>query len=479
MKKIRTLFLSLLLLVCCLLPAGKAEAASARRLFTLVINDGFVSQNVPVYQYSDGTVAAKKSLRTLSVYAGAKQAAVSIKEKTAYYKNMAKSIVYKKSAALSAATKLSFTVKQKDGSRKTFQIKLIRPAMPKITALTASPSVSAGWLPSASSKLSVKLKFGSSVAVKAYYKVKDSSGKLVYSKVLGTRKSGTYTNSWDGKPSSGNEAGLSSTEYVPAGAYKLTGYLRYTVGGKNKYIKKTTEVTVKKNTDSGIGTTPGDTENTDKAWSWKVYLAGNDTLDYLAEVICRQVLTDGMTELERARAIYNWCASNLKYDRGDVSMNGTGKAYMDIKSAKAKAAIKAYGKQIDAMVSSGKASVNSRDNYFGTSAGMVAIRTDWAGGGLVLRKGDCLIMSIVYITLCRHAGLTVDLVENDSSAGHHFWNVIQIGGKYYMADVNQASSSFLLRGTKFFYSYPLYSTVLKTSQYAIAKKVSASDCPGR
>ena len=47
-------------------------------------------------------------------------------------------------------------------------------------------------------------------------------------------------------------------------------------------------------------------------------LTGDDTLDYLAETICQQVLTNGMSETERARALYTWCGKNLTYRSGSA-----------------------------------------------------------------------------------------------------------------------------------------------------------------
>lgn len=492
--------------VCCLLPAREAQAATAKKLFSIVVNDGFVSQTVPVYQYteSNGTnyVAAKKTLRTLPVYAGAKTVKISISGKTSLYKNTFKSISYKKSAALSSSTSLTFTLKQKDGKRKTAVLKLQRPAMPKISSLKTSPTSSAGFTPGNYSRMSVKVSTRSSVAVKAYYKIKNSSGKVVYQKTLGTKKNVNYTAYWDGKPSKGNAAGLSTTDYVPAGTYKLTAFLQYTVGGKNKFISKTVTVKVKnsgssqENNSQDNTSQNGDTQNGGstgaslqaKNWSWKVTLTGDDTVDYLAETICQKVLTNNMTEAARAKALYTWCGKNITYSK-DFSIADK----IDVSSETAKAAVASYGKQADTQIATGKAVINNADTYFPkSSAGMQKTRIGWATKGLSKWRGDCLIMSLSYEILCRHAGITANIVENSlksgASPGHHFWNVVQIGGKYYYADVNQATESyrtgglrydFFLRGTQYYYQHQLYSSVLQTTKYKIAKSVSADDCPDR
>ena len=477
-KKSAGFICMLLLAICCLLPATEAQAA-AKKLFSLVINDGFVSQTVPVYQFTSGStsyVAAKKSLRTLPVYAGSKKVTISIKGKTSLYKSTFKSITYKKKATLSKNTTLKYTLKKRNGGKETFQVKLTRPSMPKISSLNVPSKFTTGG----SNRLTVKLK--------ASYKIKNSKGKVVYSKTLGTKKSCTYTAFWNGKPSAKNAAGLPASEYVPAGTYKLTAYLKYTVGGKSKNIKKTVSFKVKagkvQETDETDPTADG--SFTAKNWSWKVGLTGDDTLDYLAEVVCQQVLTNGMSETARAKALYTWCGKNLTYQSGAPKLTGSGKNYMDITSSQAKAAIASYGKQADSQISSGKAAVNVKDNYF-SSSGLQKTKINWGKAAFVKRYGDCLIMSLTYETLCRHAGLTVDIVENDGSAGHHFWNVVRIGSAYYYADVNQFTESwkngntnyaFFLRGTRYCNQYGLYSTVKQTNKYKIAKSVSTTDCPG-
>lgn len=485
-KKSAGLICMLLLVICCLFPAGEAQAA-AKKLFSLVINDGFVSQTVPVYQFTSGNstyVAAKKSLRTLPVYAGSKKVTVSIKGKTSLYKKTFKSITYKKKATLSKNTTLKYTLKTRKGKKETFTVKLTRPSMPKITSLTVPSTFTTGG----SRRLTVKVRTSAGVAVKATYKVKNSKGKVVYSKTLGTRKSCIYTAFWNGKPSAKNAAGLPTSQYIPAGNYKVMAYLKYTVGGKSKTISKTVKLKVKsgQSQTSSSGSSQNNTALGTKNWSWKVGLTGDDTLDYLAETICQQVLTNGMSETERARALYTWCGKNLTYRSGAPKLTGSGKNYMDISSSQAKEAIAAYGKQADSLIASGKAAVNVKDNYF-KSSGLQKTKINWGKAAFVKRYGDCLIMSLTYETLCRHAGLTVDIVENDGSAGHHFWNVVRIGGSYYYADVNQFTESwksgnanygFFLRGTRYCYQYGLYSTVKQNSKYKIAKSVSAADCPG-
>ena len=502
----------ILLAVFCLVPTREAQAATAKKLFTITINDGFVSQQVPVYQYTETNgsfyVAAKKTLRTLPVYAGAKTAAISISGKTSLYTSTYKSVTYKKKVTLSSTTSLNLTLKTKGGAKKTMTVKLTRPSMPSISSLSVSPSSGTGFTPGNYSRLSVKLNMKSTVAVRAYYKIKDSKGKVVYQKDLGTRKSTNYTAYWEGKPSQGNQSGLSTSDYVPAGTYKLTAYLQYTVGGKNKYISKTVTVKVKaassgengnadnSGTDNGNSNTGSSDSSAFQAanWNWKITLSGDDTLDYMVETICQEVLTNNMSEIQRAKALYSWCDKNLTHIYTNIDVSAS-QAKVD--QVAASAACVSYAKQADTQIAAGKAVVNWTDGYFGSSekSSLKTIKRNWIKAGLIQKRGNCLVMASIYQTLLRHAGIEAHIVENDSSAGHHFWNVVKIGSGYYYTDVDRTTYdsvlsdsdyTYFLRGTDFFYKEKLYSTVAVNKKnssgeyrYAIAKQVSAADCPGR
>ena len=491
-----------LLMICCLFPAGETQAATAKRLFSLVVNDGFVEQTIPVYRYTSGNssyVAAKKSLRTFYVYAGSKSVSVKITGKTALYKKLYKSLTYKKKAALSATTSLNYTVKSRNGKKETFQLKLLRPSMPKVTSLSVSPNSSTGFTPGNYNRMSVKLKTSAKVAVKTYFKITNSNGKLVYTKVLGTKKSASFTDYWDGRPSAKNAAGLSASDYVPAGRYTLTAWLQYQVGGRNKYIKKSVPVTVKGQSSSENGgdkkdEKPANSSFQAKNWNWTVQLSGDDTLDYLAEVVCQQVLTNSMSEVERAKALYTWYGKNIVYKRGSAPSSKDGqKSYMDVTSESAKAAIAAYGKQADAMIAQGRAVVNVKDNLYPTKGYSVSRKISVSTWNLVKRYGDCIVMAGTYETLLRHAGISADLILNTlksgESPGRHCWNIVKIGGKYYYADANQITNSyetsghlgytFFLGGTDTFYQYKLYSTVQTNVTLVKPSQVSKKDCPGK
>lgn len=493
MKRIKTgLICMFLLFVCCFIPGERAEAATtAKKLFTFKISDGSVTQSVPIYEYKeddgDVYVAAKKTQQTLQMTATAKTAKFTITGKTSYFKKNYKSILYIKKVTLTTSKGLNLKVKTKTGELRAFKLGLLRPGITalKVDSTTFTPG---------SSKLKVQLNMKSATALKAYYKIKDKSGKVVYQKTLGTRKSTNYTTYWSGKPSKGNKAGLSTAGYVPAGTYKLTGYVEYKVGSKTRYISKTVTIKVKKSATSGSTGTNTSTDTSAfkaKNWNWQVILSGDDTLDYMVEKICQEILNNDMTEIQRARAIYTWCDKNLYHIYTNINVNTS---LSKVNALAASSEVAAYAAQVDTQLNTGKATVDSSDGYFATKSTQ-KIKLNWLKAGLTQYQGNCLVMASINQTLLRHAGIDAYIVENTGSAGHHFWNVVKIGGKYYYTDVDRtvydralsdSDYTYFLRGTNAFYKEKLYSTVAvnkKTKagayRYRIANSVSAGDCPNR
>lgn len=483
----------LLLLVCCLIPGETVQAATkAKRLFTFKISDGSVTQKAQVYEYTeddgDVYVAVKPAQQTLTMTAGAKTAKFTVTSKTSHFKKNYKSLSYIKKVTLTTGKTLNLKVKTKTGVQRAYKLKLLQPGISalKISETTFTPG---------SSKLKVQLNMKSITPLKAYYKIKNSSGKVIYQKTLGTRKSTNYTTYWSGKPSKGNKAGLSVSEYVPAGTYKLTGYVEYKVGSKTKYISKTVTIKVKKTTSV---TKPNTNVNTDtsafkaKNWKWKVTLSGDDTLDFMVEKVCQELLTNEMSEIQRAKVLYNWCDKNLTHIYTNITVKNS---QSKVDAITASAACISYANQIDTQLATGKADVDISDGYFGKNS---STKKNWIKAGMTQKKGNCLVMAAIYQTLLRHAGIDAYIMENtlpSGGGGHHFWNTVKIGNQYYYCDidmttygagVSDAEYTWFLRGTKFFYKENRYKTVAVNQKnksgeyrYRIANSVSAADCPGR
>ena len=464
----------LILILCCMFPRG-AQAATAKKLFSLKISDGAVTKTVPVYQYkaSDGTITvdAKKSMRSITVSALAKNLSVSVADKKSVYVKNYRSVTYMRTPSLVTGTKvLKYFVKTKEGKVHTFEIKANRPALPSVSSLKADVSSSGFKVGSGSLKITLKTK--AQVACKTTIRIKNSAGKTVYTKVLGKKPSGTFTLNWSGKPSSGNKAGLSVSSYVPAGTYKIVAYVKYVYGKVSKVATKSIKVAVK-------DASGNDASSNFKAasWNWKVVLTGNEKVDYLCELICQKTIKNGMSDVQKAKALYTWLGKHVMWTK---QRNVADK--IDVSSEAGLAAVKAYKTQSDNLVAAGKATVDC--NIYG--------KAQFALTALSKGRGDCWNMSDAYVALLRHAGIfagTVGHTAVGGSAMGHYWTIVKISGKYYYADVNQYSNSYyqqgitnnyyyFLCGSNSCYNLALYNTV-NTSKYPLAKQVSKTDCPGR
>ena len=489
MKKKKLFQILMLVMILTVLFSGTASAKmTAKKLFTLNYKDGYQTISVPVYEYKENgkiTINAKRGMRTITLSTGVKNVTVSLTGKTSYYKSKYKSVRYANKVTMTASKALSYQVKKKDGGSLSFKVTAKRAAKPAIKALTLSAGVSKAFT-TGSGKISMSLKANATVSIKASIIVTDSNKKQVYSSKTLTGKGGTYKFTWNGKAASGNKAGLKAGSYVPTGTYTVTGYVKYQAGTKWLSVKKA--VTCKVTTAAPSSDKKEETVSTGETWNWKCYLTGDDTLDYLAETICRSVLKNGMSETARAKALFEWCM-RFTYANG---VNSAGGAWsrtadkIDITSADAKAAIAAYGKSADALIASGKASINNENTYF-TGSSLQKFRLEVGTKMLSKQIGDCLCMALAYEILCRHAGMNAGIIENSKSSGqsgHHFWNAVCVGGSYYFCDVNQAvyekGYTYFLRGKTFMNKSGLYNHYKNNSaNMALVNKVVNSDCPTR
>ncbi len=465
----------------------KAEAAGTR-LFTVQISDGYTKTLVPVYETvsASGTASLKADIDALTVNPASKKVTAKIVKRSSHYKaNYTSVSVTKKAALASASASKKLTVKAVSASGTAYKcrITVTRPAEPAIASVTPkSKSVTLG------SRLSFTVKTTTKVPVKLVMKVTNGSA-TVLKKTAGssTNENQKFIWYWDGKNKSG--------EYVQAGTYKVTAYLSYQNGKKTKTVKKSTKVTVtEKTTNTADNTAAADGTKSSKTWDWKVMVTGDSTVDYLAEYICQQVLTPGMTEVQRAKALYTYSSTNwtsLRTNTWNSAVKAGAKAKIDISSSAAKKRIKAYKQQVDQMIAAGTAEVNT--------SGSVTFAANNTKTAMVMRTGDCLNMARMYQVLCRHAGLDSDILQNGLAGSdplHHFWNVVKIGSSWYECDPRMAflrKEGFVhfLRGTKFMESINLkegngtddvrrYGSISSKAAYqAVYKKVSKADCPGR
>ena len=477
--------LVLLTLTLLFYPSVKAQAATqTTKLFTIRLMDGSSTQKVKVYEYNNGTttyVKAVKGKRTIKVIEDATSVSAEIYGKTAYFKANYQDITNPDDFLLTAtATKANFVLQGNDGAVRKFTIKLKKTPDAKASkVVSVKSSKNAFKTDGKKTKISVKV---SAPAYKStvWYTVSNSMGETVYTSSKKTGYGKTYSWKWNGKPSSKNEAGLSSAGYAPTGTYDVTAYVKYKSAGVTR--TRSMEYELDLQNAFGEATLAAYTNiagNT--TWGWKMIVTGNNKVDYAAEMVCRSVLKPGMTEIQRAKALYLWCGQHFKrtgtsykQDRFNITMNAD--------------AIKAYGVQVAAYIKSGDAVKGKKDSV-GTSA------TSYLNA-LTTQQGDCYTMARLLEVLLRHAGINADIIQNAYQNGgpianKHGWTVAYVGGAWYEIDGRWPTKDFFpskdMRMKMFLVgektakkTHPLYTSYKNTTaNMAIANKLSKTDCPGR
>lgn len=297
--------------------------------------------------------------------------------------------------------------------------------------------------------------------VRTYVKIYNKSGKLVASsgKLVGNQTAWT----WDCTAAAGNKAGLPTAELVPKGSYRARITAKFHYKKRSYTHRKYLWIKVRKKAE---GAAPPDTGLIPQnSWPWQVYLTGKDEVDFLADVVCQQVLTPSMSEYERAKALFLWTQKNLPH----VAGWGSGTLKIDPSSPQVRTALASYRARshssVGETVYESIAGINSRAAY----------------NGIRYQKGDCLIHSGTLQALFLHAGLPSEVLENGrkSGHGHHYWNTVRIGGKWFECDSDayagrDSLNRFLLgrKTTKKMFSYkPLADREsYRTAYYLVSKK---------
>ncbi len=465
---------------------AQTQTTAGKRLFTVKLNDGYQTVRIPIYETADSTgrkiLTAETSVWITNPAAGSVTA--KIQSRTKYYRrNYTKVSVTKKGSLPAAGSikNLKIKITASDGTKRTCRLQILRPAKPKVSKITpAAKTLTTG------NRVKFTIRTATKVPVTLSVRIAGSSGDT--GEIL-RQEVGSSTNEnqkfiwyWDGRNQSSEEA--------EPGTYKVTAVLSYTYGKKTKTAKKSTTITVEKAADSGDSQSGSEGSSVfSKNWDWQMMVTGDATVDYLAEYICQKVLNPGMSEIERAKALYGYCTVHctpIRKNTWSGAKAAGAKAKINVTSAAAKKRIKAYRQEVEQWIASGKAVVNTSG-----SVGFSPNRTKTA---MALETGDCLNMARMYQVLCRHAGIDANILYNPNYP--HFWNTVQIAGVWYECDprmgyLRKEGYVHFLRGTEFMESVNIkegnnaddvrrYGTISSGEKYQAAYKlVSKTDCPGR
>ena len=200
-------------------------------------------------------------------------------------------------------------------------------------------------------------------------RVLNSKKKYVYQKYWTIKKSGTGTVNWNGKPSSGNAAKLSTKSYVKPGTYKVEFAIRYKASGTKKWKTLQTKTKTlkivkegpKKETAEKPVTTPAtnpetvpEKEQTQAATVFSgAKFTGNKEIDYIAEEMIRAAgVKAGMSQDERVKAIYHYMTVYFKHVHYSKKKQYT--VYYDVENADVKQKIDAYYAETQTNYKAGK-----------------------------------------------------------------------------------------------------------------------------
>lgn len=333
-------------------------------------------------------------------------------------------------------------------------------AAPKVTNLVISVG-SNGFHPSKYNYLRIKsdIPYSSNGAVTARLRIYNSAGKYVYQKtvsgieydiydMLNGYSSGGYLYdlTWNGKPNKGNEAGLSTSEYVKSGTYKAEMTVWYTGKSKSVCSKKTRSFKV-----SSLGKTGA--AGVAEAKTAPI-LTGDAQIDYMAERMIKSAgVTSTMSDDTKVKTIYHWMTRYFKHKHYD-EMSSTDKEYYDLTALKDK--IAAYKATNDSLVASGKMVYS----FYG--AGEVS--------NMVHRYGVCSDNSAVFKILLNHVGVEAGICEGyylnrNGTAVGHTWAFALVNGKHYYYDIDVEIQNYG-KGQGDYYWYKKTKTeALKTHEF--------------
>ena len=125
--------------------------------------------------------------------------------------------------------------------------------------------------------------------------------------------------------------------------------------------------------------------NVGKEWGTvEVKSVDQETVDAIADEILAYILTDGMTEREKARAVYDWCVGSIIY--------------------------------------------STRTSY------LMGYNTDGAYAGLKNRRGNCFVYFSTAAELLSRAGIENIMIKRTNESNPHYWNLVKVDGEWYHFD---------------------------------------------
>ena len=273
-------------------------------------------------------------------------------------------------------------------------------------------TTSAGFNPSSGNSLEMRTTYAlpTSGTIRVRFAILNSKGEWVYKKIYNAVSGNFMIRYWNGKPSSGNKAKLSTSSYVPDGTYTLA-VTTFTTSGVAK-SRRTHSFKVSRSAPSGKS---GVTKR-----SLKPAYVGYGCMDYLAELMIKAA---GVKSTDSANAkvkkIYAYMTKNFKHVH-DLSTRAE-----QYKISKLTTAITNYNAEIY------KACKNGHSSFMYPSW----VKSEQTS--MIRRGGQCNDHARIFDILCWHVGVPAGYCtgyyknSNGTLAGHYWPYAIINGTKYY------------------------------------------------
>lgn len=183
-------------------------------------------------------------------------------------------------------------------------------------------------------------------------------------------------------------------------------------------------------------------------------------VDYLAEELLREIPTEGKSDVEKIRAVYDWIIRNCqRYD-----WDGT--YYFDEQDVVEQVSDWFYDQ---AEAAAGRGEVLIRTQYedelvYDSNYGMYVMSYDanqyiatFAYDMMLYRTGNCAHYSALLALLLGHLGydcrlIAGNFINKSGSQVEHKWNCVLLNGKYYWLDVRMDHANYESNG-KLSYKY--------------------------
>jgi len=238
--------LFLVMIVCVMLLVPKEEVQAAKRLFNIVVDDGFTKQTIEMKYGKSPSGHTTYYANQTAIYVNQKSKKVTFtvrKNTSSRYGNFRFAANSIKPTNTPKMNLFNYTV---DGKTRACLFTVQKEKEPEIKSLSLKPSKGKNFVTGKKNRLEIKTRVQTALPTSMRIVVLNEKGKRVYRKDYKNITSKTYKLSWNGKPSKNNQVNLSTKKYVPAGTYTVAVKLKVRLSTGVKEFTRERDFTITK-----------------------------------------------------------------------------------------------------------------------------------------------------------------------------------------------------------------------------------------